>query len=237
LKILAIDCSSKSGSVAIVDGDTLVGELTYGAVGTHSEKLMSAIDELLKSTGFKVEDCDYLALATGPGSFTGLRIGVSIVKGLALAAKKKVIGVSTLEALSLNFATSALDVCPLLDARKKEVYTALFRYRNGQSGLVGERILEDSVISPDKLFKVLSGTEGSGMLNTVFLGDGISTYADEIKENVGGAILAPEYDWPVRGVHVAALAARDFSLAVSPEELSPIYLRKSEAEIKKQAAK
>ncbi|MBI5902712.1 MAG: tRNA (adenosine(37)-N6)-threonylcarbamoyltransferase complex dimerization subunit type 1 TsaB [Deltaproteobacteria bacterium] len=223
-KILAFDTSSASGSVALMDGERLLCEWNSGDAGKHSNWLMPAIDGVLKSVGVRLADIDLYAVDTGPGSFTGLRIGVSTVKGLAWATGRKVVGVSTLEALALNLRYSRMAVCPVLDARKGEVYAAVYRYAgNGM-----EAVMKDSALSPAALFERLNGVKGP----VVFLGNGLTVYSEEIKKNVDGAVAAPAALWSMRASNIAMLALERALRAVSPAGLGPLYLRKSEAEIK-----
>jgi tRNA threonylcarbamoyladenosine biosynthesis protein TsaB len=186
---------------------------------------MESLAGLLKSAKWSAEDIDLLALGLGPGSFTGLRIGVSIVKGLAWAMKRPVLGVSTLKALAMNVAYSDLTVCPLLDARKGEVYTALYRRQGG----VMEALMKDCALRPEGLVKKVLGIKGGP---TVFLGGGLSVYSEEIIGNIKNAILAPESLWHVRASNIAELALRGAGVKMSPDEMGPVYLRKSEAELK-----
>jgi tRNA threonylcarbamoyladenosine biosynthesis protein TsaB len=233
VRVLALDSSSESGSIALSkggpDGVRLVAELTVGHVGKHSKWLMESIEGLVKSVKWSPVDIDLLALGLGPGSFTGLRIGVSIVKGLSWAMKRPVVGVSTLKALSMNVRYSDITVCPLLDARKGEVYTALYRRRGG--GM--EALMPDCALKPEELIeRVLE--KGTGPV--VFLGDGLRPYGEKIKENIKDATLAPEFLWHVRGSNIAELALRAEGVEIEPSNLAPVYLRKSEAELKRPPA-
>ena len=247
LKILAIDTSAISGSVAVTDGGIILAERSTANVGTHSEWLLKAMDDVLGEAGLSPGEIDLIALANGPGSFTGLRIGVAVVKGLAWSAGKKVLGVSSLEVLAMgatNAETGLMEegalICPILDARKKEVYAALFR-GHGRPGRAGpERLMEDSVLSPEALFERVSKEAGQRG-RTIFLGQGLQAYRRAIEENVPGAVIAPKPMWHARAVFVAALALKALEdggegpgkAALGPESLTPVYLRRSEAEIKK----
>lgn len=241
-----MDTCSTSGSIALFegqggegraggtggpDGGRLVAELTVGHVGTHSEWLMDGVKVQLESAGWRVEDIDLLALAVGPGSFTGLRIGVSVLKGLAWAMDKPVFGVSTLQALSMNLRYSAQTVCPLLDARKGEVYTALYKDRGGAMAPV----LKDCALRPEELIeRVLEQQkEHKEAPPTVFVGDGLRVYAGVFKEAIKGAVVAPAPLWLIRASNIAELALKGEGKRMEPGEISPVYLRKSEAEIKR----
>lgn len=224
MKILAFDTSSISGSVALMDGARLLAEWNTGGVGTHSNWLMPAIEGLIGSAGVRLADIGLFAVDNGPGSFTGLRIGISTVKGLAWAMNKKVVGVSTLEALALNLRYSRMPVCPVLDARKGEVYAAL--YRSTGDGM--EAVMKDCALSPAALFERLREVQGP----VVFLGNGLTVYSEEIRKNVKDAVVALPALWSMRACNIASLAFERAANAVSPLKLAPLYLRKSEAEIK-----
>ncbi len=227
MKVLAVDTSSFSGSIALVSQKRLVAELTVGHVGTHSEWLFVNIKRLLEEADTPVGDIDLFAISVGPGSFTGLRIGVSAVKGLAWSLKRPVSAVSTLEALSLNAAYSGYTVCPVLDARKKEVYAALYRASDG----VMEPVMEDSLLAPEALLKEVKQRVSAGPV--LFLGNGLSVYRGLIERGVKGAEFAPEPLWHVRASNIARLALQGRAKRVDPCELKPLYLRKSEAELKR----
>jgi tRNA threonylcarbamoyladenosine biosynthesis protein TsaB len=232
MKVLALDTCSLSGSIALSeggpDGRRLVAELVVADVGRHSEWLLKSVKGLLEDVGWSPGELDRLALGLGPGSFTGLRIGVSVVKGLAWAMDIPVVGVSTLKALSMNLGYSELTVCPLLDARKGEVYTALYR----ALGETMEPVMDDCALSPGELVKRVLTIEKRGD-STVFIGDGLRVYAEMIRNNLKGAKLAPESLWHVRASNIAELSLRGEGKTMDPREVSPVYLRKSEAEIKK----
>lgn len=244
MKVLAIDTSSVSGSVAVTNDGTLLSEFNTEKVGTHSEWLLPQIERLLAEVSLTVKDIDVFALSQGPGSFTGLRIGVSVLKGLSWGVGgRPIVGVSTLEALSLNLMgdtsyasnKSAL-IVPLLDARKKEIYSA--RFELSDAGEV-RRLSQDVVISPEVL---IEGLNGRGSAESVlFIGAGLGVYADMMKEDVNGAVVLPETTWNVRASNVAILAERAIAdegleaASVSSAELTPLYIRRSEVEFKKAA--
>src|SRR5271157_1812848 len=132
MKLLAIETSTMRGGIAIMDDDTLIAESRMNIKATHSGRIMTEIDTALKGSGLTIDDIDVFGIASGPGSFTGLRVGLSTVKGLSYATGKRVVTVSTLEAFAWNVPFSQYLVCPLLDARKKEVHAGAFRWsQNG----------------------------------------------------------------------------------------------------------
>lgn len=222
--VLAFDTSSPSGSVALVRDTSLVAELTVGSVGTHADWLMDAVSELLDSADVDIREVDLFAVDNGPGSFTGLRIGAATVKGLAWALGKNVAAVSTLQSLALNLRYSGHAVCPVLDARKGEVYAAIYAFNGGAA----EPLMKDSLVAPEALYEAASRLSSP----VVFLGPGLKTYGKAIAGNVGRAEFAPEPLWHIRASNVAILALQNPSSAVPPALLAPTYLRRSEAEIK-----
>ncbi len=213
------------GSVALVEDDRVISEFSLNLQTTHSQRLLPTIVQLLESSDCPIELIDGFAVALGPGSFTGLRIALSSIKGLAMASGRPVVGVSTLEALSLNLYSSRHLVCPLLDARKQEVYTALFRF-DQEENLV--KLKEESVIPPEAILAEIKQT-------TVFLGDGADIYRDLIRERLGSrALFAPINLRYPRAVNVARLALPRLQRgeAMEIDSLIPTYLRRSEAELK-----
>jgi len=224
MKILAIDTSTPSGSIALLEDDQLIAELTTCIQKTHAERLLPSIKTLLDNIGTKLEDIDGFALAIGPGSFTGLRIGLSTIKGLAWSLNKKVAGISTLEALAMNLPYSDKPVCPMLDARKKEVYAAVYKCNNNWP----ECIMPDTALSPDNLINKIKEP-------TIFLGDGIKVYGNLIKDMLKDtAVIAPAHLWQIKASSVGLLAWKKFKSGniESPESIRLNYLRPSEAEIK-----
>jgi len=228
MKILAMETSTLAGGVALLDGDRLVAEYTLDVRTTHSERLLAAVDRLLEDAGWTLAALEGLAIAIGPGSFTGLRIGVSTVKGLAFSLGIPVVAVPTLEALAWTLPFAREPVCPVLDARKGEVYTALFHW-DGSSFV---RDWEDQALDPEELCRRLSG-------RVILVGDGVTRYGMLFAERLGElAIFAP----PARRLPSPAcvgqlghsrLVARD---VVDPALLNPRYLRPSEAELKRRRA-
>ena len=224
MKILAIDTSTPSGSIALLEDDQLIAESTTCIQKTHAERLLPSIKTLLDNIGIKPEDIDGFALTTGPGSFTGLRIGLSTIKGLSWSLNKPVVGVSTLEALAMNIPYSDKPVCPMLDARKKEVYAAVYKCNNN----LPECIMPDTALSPDNLINKIKEP-------TIFLGDGIKVYGNLIKNMLKDtAVIAPAHLWQIKASSVGLLAWKKFKSGniESPESIRLNYLRPSEAEIK-----
>lgn len=221
---LAIECATKSVGLALLDEGDVRAELYLGPGRHHAEVLLPALDGLFAMAGLTPECVDLLACTVGPGSFTGLRIGVSTVKGLALATGKPVTGVSTLEALAMNALPSPHLICPMLDARKNQVYAGL--YRMGPDDLpVAER--PDSLTNAPDLLQELGGRE------VVFLGDGALRHEKLIRETPNGrAIMCGSAQQRLMASAVGLIGLRQFrrGAIVDIPTFAPRYLRLSEAE-------
>jgi tRNA threonylcarbamoyladenosine biosynthesis protein TsaB len=223
VNILGIETSTKTGSVAIVSEDGVVAQYSLNIEVTHSERLMSTVDRVLKDTGLAVHDLDGFSVAIGPGSFTGLRIGLSTVKGLALATSKPVAAVPTLQALAWNLPYSMYPVCPLLDARKNEVYAALYRF----AGTALVQVLPETAISIFRLAEQISE-------KVVFTGEGSLIFRKGIQEVFGErAVFAPHSAVLPSGAKVAEIGLDMIKSGrqVEPDRLTPLYIRRPEAEV------
>jgi tRNA threonylcarbamoyladenosine biosynthesis protein TsaB len=225
MKILAADTSGKSAAVAILEEDSIVGEILLNTEMHHSENLLPALDRLCQMTGMSVSQVDLFVCTTGPGSFTGLRIGLGTMKGLALATGKPLIGISTLEALAGNASFSPLNICPMLDARKNQIYTALYKKEvsGGMQCLIPDRLSDIGLF-----LREISG-------ETLFLGDGAVRYRKEIKAAMmDRSFFGEPYQDHVRGSVAGLLGYHRFKGGISTDAstLTPCYLRLSEAEEK-----
>jgi tRNA threonylcarbamoyladenosine biosynthesis protein TsaB len=226
MKLLAVDTSTQTGSVAVLDGDILLAEVAVTSVQTHAKRLMPAIDACLEMAGLRIVDCDAFAVTTGPGSFTGLRIGISTVKGLGFATKKPVTSVSTLDALAYQFPSFPHLVCPILDARKGQIYTALYECSNHMQW---KRVIEDCAVEPRQWLEQIQHL-------CLFVGDGTLVYGELIQETVGSlAHFAPPYLNRVRASVVAYIGLKQIlgGEVADVASLVPHYIRKSDAEIKR----
>ena len=226
MKVLGVDTSTSCGSLGIIDDDAVVAEYALLRDETHSTRLVPAIQALLKEARLDLNKIDGMAVSLGPGSFTGLRVGLSAVKGLALAAERPVVGVPTLDALAFNLPFTPYVICPLVDARKGEVYTAL--YKDGEGGRV-EQLTPYQVVAPLDLLEKLPLQE------TIFLGDGVEVYGELIKERFGEkALFAPPHLRFLRGSTVAEIGLQRFKKGETDDisSMVPIYVRPSDAEIK-----
>lgn len=226
MKVIGIDTSTTCGSVGFIDeeGDILF-EYQFKAQITHSERLLKAIEYVLKETGFNLEDIDGWAISLGPGSFTGLRIGISTAKGLAFATKKSIVGLSSLDILAYQISPTPYLICPVIDARKGELYTCFYKYTEEN---VLERLTPYQAIRPDELIKKIDK-------KTIFVGDGVRLYGKFIKDALQSfALFAPfTMNYPL-GTMVAKLGCEQIRNGkfLNLETFSPIYVRPSEAELK-----
>jgi tRNA threonylcarbamoyladenosine biosynthesis protein TsaB len=225
MKILGIDTSTSCGAAGLIDDGEVISEYLLNIPVTHSERLLGAIEFVLREARCSIENIDGWAIALGPGSFTGLRIGVSTVKGLALATGKPVAGVSVLDVLASQIAPTPHLICPILDARKKEVYTAFYRYEGGS---FLKRQSDYQAIRPDDLVKKIKK-------QTIFLGDGVRTYRNFLLNSLPSSAIFPPA--PLHVPHGSMVATLGFALLKKGEHLnlstfSPLYIRPSEAEMK-----
>ena len=224
MTILAFETSAKAASAALFQEGVLLGE-TYQNTGlTHSQTLLSMAESLMASCGVAAGDIDAVGVAAGPGSFTGVRIGVAAAKGFAWGREIPCVGVSTLAAMAVGFGAWQGYVCPVMDARRSQVYNALFRVDCGKC----TRIREDRAISLRDL-----GEDVKNLSGPIFLvGDGSVLCYNTLLETVPGLVLPPEHRRHQRAAGVALEAARILETGERPSgaELVPNYLRLSQAE-------
>ncbi len=218
MNILAVDSSALTATVAVLKDGEIKGEISYTTALTHSETVMPMIDEVLKKSGLTINDIDLFACSEGPGSFTGLRIGIGTIKGLGYGLDKKVCGISTLEALAHNIAYTDFLIAPIMDARRGQVYNALYKYEGGK--LV--TVTEPRALSVEELCEEISE-------KVIFVGDGVKVHRDKIVSLIGeNALFAPPQHCLQRAASVAYAALE--KTPVNPEDLSVVYLRKPQAE-------
>ena len=225
--MLSVDSSAAPASVCLTEDDKVVGEYYLHTGFTHSQTLMAMTEDLLKTAGRTAGEIDVYAVNNGPGSFTGVRIGVSAVKGMAYAADKPCIAVSTLLSMAYNCLGHKCIVCACMDARRQQVYSALFRV----NGTAIERLSEDRAIAVDALIAELNGYDETIML----VGDGAQLVAQSAgSEHI---TLAPAHLRYQRAAStaMAALEAYKRGEALSPAALMPSYLRLSQAERERNA--
>ena len=224
MKILAFETSAKAGSVALLDGGVLLAESYQNTGLTHSQTLLTMTEDLLKSCGIAPTDVEAVAVAAGPGSFTGVRIGVAAAKGFAWGGQKPLYGVSTLEAMAMQLGVHSGYVLPVMDARRSQVYNAVFHCKDG----IMTRCAEDRAISLTEL-----GEEIKNFQEPIFLvGDGSILCYNTLKEGIPNLVLPPEHRMHQRaaGVGLAAAAAIAKGDAGDAAALQPNYLRLSQAE-------
>ena len=224
MKILALDTSSQAASCALLEDERPIGSFYIDAKLTHSQTIMTMAEDLLNTCGLTAQDVEAVAVAAGPGSFTGVRIGVAAAKGFAWGAELPCCGVSTLEAMAESLGVYEGYVCACMDARRNQVYNGLFRAVGGKL----ERVSEDRAIALADLKEELKNYD-----KPVFLvGDGANLCYNTLSKEVSNLVLPPEHRIHQRAVGVALLAAKQAALGAAPggAELTPNYLRLSQAE-------
>lgn len=229
MKILGMDSSGLVASVAIVENDVLLAEYTTDYKKTHSQTLLPMLDELRNMIELDMESIDAIAVAAGPGSFTGLRIGAATVKGLGLALNKPLVEVPTLEGLAYNLWGSSALVCPIMDARRNQVYTGIYEFERENNTYILHAVKEQCAADINEVIATLNTLDKE----VVFLGDGVAVYGQTIRENMKVPFtFAPAGNNRQRAASVAALGAVYYAQGktVSAAEHQPEYLRKSQAE-------
>lgn len=222
MRILGLDTSTLTTGVALVEDSHLIADYLVDNRVSHSRKILPIIDSLLGQARLKLQEVDGFCVAAGPGSLTGLRIGLSIMKGFSLATRKPLVGVPTLEAMALSLAHADKQVCPTIDARKGEVYCALFRMEGGKA----RRVTEDMVLKPGALCALIREP-------TLFTGDGILAYGDLFRSRLGKLALLNEHpEGASVAAQVAFLGGAVLQNGEAASEALPIYIRPSEAEAK-----
>jgi tRNA threonylcarbamoyladenosine biosynthesis protein TsaB len=223
--LLAVDTTTLSGSVALLENSRLLSEVNFDTPATHSRRLLPAIDFLLKNSDLEIQKIEGYAVAVGPGSFTGIRIGLSTIKSLASASGRPVAAVSTLQALALKLRHPQTKlICPLIDAKKGEIYAALFE----SAGLKLEEIIPQGAYSPDGFFSRLPAHR-----IIYFIGTGLEVYKDKLLQ-----ALKDKARFARRSLFVACeVGLLGYDILKSGKgrdsrELEPLYFRKSQAEEK-----
>lgn len=219
MKILAMDTSSVNATVAVCDENKILGEYTISGDRAHSQIIMPMLDNLLKRCSLSVKDIDVFAVALGPGSFTGLRIGIAAMKTLASSLEKNIIGVSSLDMIASNFLYNDMYICPIFDARRNDVYNAI--YQNGN------KIISDRICDFDDVLNEMTDKE------VIFAGDGTIKYFEKIN-----SYKNPK--WHIAPIHLSMQRASSLAyIALSRAQnadfddinkLLPIYIRPSQAE-------
>ena len=234
MKILAIDSSGLVATAAIVEDNNLIAEYTIHHKKTHSQTLMPMLEEVKNMVELDLNSVDAIAVASGPGSFTGLRIGAATAKGLAMGLGKPIIEVPTLEGMAYQMYGSQALVCPIMDARRNQVYTGLYQFAENGQGYHMETLKEGCACDIMECIEIINGFEQPVM----FLGDGVPVFAEYIKEHIQVEYsFAPAHMNKQRAGAVASLGMKYFAEGryESAEEHKPEYLRLSQAERERNA--
>lgn len=222
--ILAIDTTSHAASIALINEERLIGEYTSNAKLSHLQKLIPMIEDLLEKCELSIEDVQGIAVSEGPGSFTGIRIGISTAKALAQVKNIPIVNVPTLEAMAYNVPYYSGIVCPILDARRQQVYSGAYQWENNRC----KEIVKPSAYAIEELIEQIKDYN-----NILFLGDGVSTYKTHIVEKLGQkAKFADSYIKYQKASSVGQLSIQLFKEGKQKPyyDIKPNYLRKSEAE-------
>ncbi|MDO5424751.1 MAG: tRNA (adenosine(37)-N6)-threonylcarbamoyltransferase complex dimerization subunit type 1 TsaB [Eubacteriales bacterium] len=225
MKILAIDSSGLVASVAVVEDETMLAEYTVNYKKTHSQTLLPMLGEISKMIELDLQSIDAIAVAAGPGSFTGLRIGSATAKGLGLALEKPLISVPTVDALAYNLYDTDKLVCPLMDARRSQVYTGIYEFQGREL-----RVLEPQ--APVPVSDIVEKLNEMGR-EVLFLGDGVPVYQEKIEELIRVPhAYAPAHMNKQRAAAVAVLAQKYYREGKTETAAAhqPVYLRMSQAE-------
>ena len=244
MKIIAIDSSGLVASVAIVEDDEVIAEYNVQYKKTHSQTLLPMLDELKKMVELDLQTVDAIAIAKGPGSFTGLRIGSATAKGLGLALEIPIIEIPTLDGLACNLYGTDKIVCPIMDARRNQVYTGLYSYREERQSKEQEQrfsytlvpILHQCAASIQEIAEKCNEQQKE----IIFLGDGVPVFAEQLKDLMKVPYsFAPAHMNRQRAASLAFLAFEKLRKGevVSAAEHAPEYLRLSQAEREKAAKK
>ncbi|MCT8976370.1 tRNA (adenosine(37)-N6)-threonylcarbamoyltransferase complex dimerization subunit type 1 TsaB [Clostridium sp. CX1] len=224
MRILSLDSATESATCAVLEDDRLLGEITFNYKKQHSVVLMSMIDELLKNLKLDISSVDGFVVSKGPGSFTGLRIGAATIKGLSHGTGKPFIGISSLDALAYNLAFTSGIICPILDALRGNVYTALYKFIDNKLHIISEYM----VISVDDLISLLN-KQGQSVC---FVGDAVPKFREKLSSSMENIRFAPAH---LNLVKSSSLGELGLELLVSGKHddlysFAPFYLRKSQAE-------
>ncbi len=219
MKILAMDTSSVNATVAVCDDNRILGEYTISGDRAHSQIIMPMLEDMLKRTSLDIKDIDVFVVALGPGSFTGLRIGIAAMKTLASTLGKKIIGVSSLDSVAVNFAHTSKYICPIFDARRNDVYNAVY--------LNGEKLVDDRICDFDDVLIEMAEKE------VIFAGDAVGKYAQRI-------MSFNNPNWHIAPIHLSMQKASSLCHIALQRALNddfdtldtllPIYIRPSQAE-------
>jgi tRNA threonylcarbamoyladenosine biosynthesis protein TsaB len=222
--VLSIDSATESASCAILDNEKLLGEVSLNNKKQHSVVLMPLVDSLLKNLQLTIKDIDGFVISKGPGSFTGLRIGMSMVKGLSQGSNKPFVSVSSLDALAYNMAYTGGIICPLLDALRDNIYTALYSFENG----ILVKNTDYMALHIDELIELLKDQNKA----VTFIGDAVDKFRDKLQEGLQKVSFAPKHLNLARASSLGELGQKLLEDGVYDDlyTSAPIYLRKPQAE-------
>lgn len=222
--ILSVDSSSSTATCALVKDDEILGEINLNNKKQHSVILMDLIDKILKEYDVDINSLDGFVISRGPGSFTGLRIGMATLKGLAFASNKPLTSISTLDALAYNVISFNGIICSIMDALRDNVYTCL--YKNENNSLIP--LIKEDCLSIDELTNILKEKN----LPVIFVGDGAIKHKDYLKENLPNCSFAPNHSNFPKASSVGELGIKKIKEGIieNIDSINPIYLRKSQAE-------
>lgn len=224
MRILSIDSATEAASCAVIDDNKLLGEITINHKKQHSVVLMPIVDDLLKNLHLSIEDIDGFVVCKGPGSFTGLRIGMSMIKGLSQGTSKPFVAISSLDALAYNLAYTEGIICPILDALRDNVYTAIYSFQGDK--LI--RLTEYTLLHIEELIEMLNKYDKP----VTFLGDASDKFRQQLKDCLKTVAFAPKHLNLVRASSLGELGLNLLSAGVNDDlyTSSPIYLRRPQAE-------
>lgn len=236
MKIIAIDCSGQVASCALVEDDNVIAEYNIQYKKTHSQTLLPMLDEIKKTTELDLGSVDAVATAKGPGSFTGLRIGSATVKGLAGALDIPIVEIGTLEGMACNMYGSDSLICPIMDARRNQVYTGVYAFEKSTDGYELRELLSQCAVSIEEIIDKVTDLADKYKKDVIFLGDGVPVFAERIKERMKTPFsFAPAHMNRQRAAAFGALAIKRYREGryVSCFDHVPEYLRLSQAERQK----
>ncbi|MCQ2491925.1 MAG: tRNA (adenosine(37)-N6)-threonylcarbamoyltransferase complex dimerization subunit type 1 TsaB [Lachnospiraceae bacterium] len=225
MKLLVLDSSGMVASVAIMTEDALIGEYTMNHKKTHSQTLLPMLDEVVKMTETDLETIDAIAIAKGPGSFTGLRIGSATAKGLGMALGKPIVSVPTIDAIAYNLFESDKVICPIMDARRSNVYTGTYEWKDGTFSVIEEQCARSIAETIEAINAICRPV--------IFLGDAVPLHKELILANISVPVsFAPPHLLRQRAGAVGSLAMEYYKAGIveSAREHGPDYLKKSQAE-------
>lgn len=220
MKIIGLDTTSQSGSVSLINENKVLGECLFNVGPRHSENIVSSLEWLLETLNMSKKEIHAVAVSVGPGSFTSVRVGVTIAKSLAYSLKARIVGVSSLEVLAMNIARTDFNICPLLDAKREEVYSAVYKYNENKLMSVREEKVEP-------ISSLLGDIDGP----VIFLGDGAEKYKDELLK-INNCLIASESFGILHSSNCALLGSAKIISGEADDaiELVPNYLRKTDVE-------